>query len=80
MPALNATAPVVDVDELPLLLLLLLLQALISSAAAAATAVAANVVRLFMPWNASCYSFTSGLRTGWSPGLRIERVAQPVTK
>jgi hypothetical protein len=48
MPALNATAPVVG-DGVPLVLLLLLLQALITSAAIAPTAVAANVLRLFMP-------------------------------
>ncbi len=49
MPALNATAPVVGVFELPLLLPLLLLQALINSAATAPTAVAAMMLRLFMP-------------------------------
>jgi hypothetical protein len=47
MPALNATAPVVGV-VLPLLLPLLL-QALIKSAATAPTAVAAKILRLFMP-------------------------------
>jgi hypothetical protein len=57
MPALNAAAPVVDAGVLPLLLLPLLLQALINSAATAPSAVAANMLRLFMPWNASCYSF-----------------------
>jgi hypothetical protein len=46
MPALNATAPLVGV-ELPLPLLLL--QALINSAATAPTAVAAKILRLFMP-------------------------------
>jgi hypothetical protein len=49
MPALNATAPVVGfVLPLPLLLPLLL-QALINSAATAPTAVAAKILRLFMP-------------------------------
>jgi hypothetical protein len=48
MPALNATAPVVGVVLLPLLLLLLL-QALINSAEIAPTAVAAMMLRLFMP-------------------------------
>jgi hypothetical protein len=48
MPALNATAPVVGVFELPLLLPLLL-QALIKSAATAPTAVVAMMLRLFMP-------------------------------
>jgi hypothetical protein len=62
MPALNAAVPVVDVGVVLLLPLLplLLLQALINSAAAAAVAVAAKMLRLFMPWNASCYSFMSG--------------------
>ena len=49
MPALNATAPVVGVELLLPLLLPLLLQALINSAAAAPTAVAAKILRLFMP-------------------------------
>jgi hypothetical protein len=48
MPALNATAPVVGVFELPLLLPLLL-QALIKSAATAPTAIVAMMLRLFMP-------------------------------
>jgi hypothetical protein len=45
---LNATAPVVGV-VLPLLLLPLLLHALTKRAAAAPTAVAAKILRLFMP-------------------------------
>ena len=49
MPALNATAPVVGVVLLLPLLLLLLLQALINSADIAPTAVAAIMLRLFMP-------------------------------
>jgi len=50
MPALNDDAPVVVVGVLPLLLLPPpLLQALINSAATAPTAVAANILRLFMP-------------------------------
>jgi len=48
MPALNATVPGVVVFVLPLLLPLLL-QALIKSAATAPTAVAAMMLRLFMP-------------------------------
>jgi hypothetical protein len=48
MPALKATAPVVGV-VLPLLLLPLLLQALINRAEIAPTAVAATMLRLFMP-------------------------------
>jgi hypothetical protein len=48
-PALNAADPVLGV-ALPLLLLLpLLLQALMTMAAIAPTAVAAKVLRLFMP-------------------------------
>jgi hypothetical protein len=49
MAALNAPAPLVAVAAGVPLLLLLLLQALITSAATAATAVAAKVLRLFMP-------------------------------
>jgi hypothetical protein len=48
-PALNPAAPVVLLFELPLLLLPLLLQALIKSAATTPTAVAAMMLRLFMP-------------------------------
>jgi hypothetical protein len=48
-PALNAAAPALDV-ALPLPLLLPLpLQALMTRAARAPTAVAANILRLFMP-------------------------------
>jgi hypothetical protein len=49
MPALNDAAPVVDGGVLPLLLLPPLLQALINSAATAPAAVAAKILRLFMP-------------------------------
>ena len=52
-PALNAAAPLVGVEVL-LLPLLLLLHALAARAAAAPNATAANMLRLFMPTNASC--------------------------
>jgi len=49
MPALNAADPALDVGVPPPLLLLLLLQALMTRAASAQAAVAAYVLRLFMP-------------------------------